>query len=109
SMCHCCVNEISRRIARKLNRSPATVLHTIRKYDQEHPESAVFGQAADPIAEDERTRIVKLFRRGVGMRTLARRTCRPRSAIYRLLVEERIARLNRREGKIFDHPLYHHP
>src|SRR5205814_1111661 len=33
SMCHCCVNEISRRIARKLNRSPATVLHTIRKYD----------------------------------------------------------------------------
>jgi RNA polymerase primary sigma factor len=109
SMCHCCVNEISRRIAKKLNRSPATVLHTIRKYDQEHAESAIFGQAADPISVEDRTRIVKLFRRGVAIRTLAKRTCRPRSAIYRMLVEERIARLNRRKVKFFDDPLYHQP
>jgi RNA polymerase sigma factor (sigma-70 family) len=108
-MCHCCVNEISRRIARKLNRSPATVLHTIRKYDQEHPESAIFGQAAEAVGEEERTRIVKLFRRGVAIRTLAKRSCRPRSAIYRLLLEERIARLNRRKVKFFDDPLYHQP
>ena len=109
AMCHCCVNEISRRIARKLNRSPATVLHTIRKFDQEHPESAIFGQAAEPVGEEERTRVVRLFRRGVPVRTLARRTCRPRSAIYRLLVDERIARLNRRKVKFFDDPLYHQP
>jgi RNA polymerase primary sigma factor len=109
SMCHCCVNEISRRIARKLNRSPATVLHTIRKYDQEHAEAAIFGQAADAISEEDRTRIVKLFRRGIAIRTLAKRTCRPRSAIYRMLVEERIARLNRRKVKFFDDPLYHQP
>jgi RNA polymerase sigma factor (sigma-70 family) len=50
---------------------------------------------------------VKLFRRGVAIRTLAKRTCRPRSAIYRMLVEERIARLNRRKVKFFDDPLYH--
>src|SRR5207247_260218 len=56
TMCHCCVNEISRRIARKLNRSPATVLHTIRKYDQEHAASAIFGQAAEALPEEERGR-----------------------------------------------------
>ena len=75
------MNEISRRIARKLNRSPATILHTIRKHDQEQPGLAIFGDAAEPIAAEEHTRIVRLYRRGVPIKTLAKRTCRPRSAI----------------------------
>src|SRR3954467_10406032 len=40
--CRCCVREITRRIARKLNRSPLTILHVIRKFDQEHPDHAIF-------------------------------------------------------------------
>ncbi|MEO6434266.1 MAG: sigma-70 family RNA polymerase sigma factor [Tepidisphaeraceae bacterium] len=107
TMCHCCVNEISRRIGRRLNRSPATILHTLRKHDQENPAVAIFATAAEPIAEEERVRIVRLHRRGVAIKTLAKRSCRPRSAIYRLLVEERIARLNRRKVKFIDDPLYH--
>src|SRR5438552_3919718 len=78
TMCHCCVNEISRRIARKLNRSPATALHTIRKSHAEHPPAAIFPQAAGDVPDEERVRIVRLFRRGVAIRTLARRSCRPR-------------------------------
>src|SRR5688572_2226735 len=107
-MCHCCVNEISRRIARKLNRSPATILHTIRKHDQERPDGAIFADAPQPIADEERVRLVRLYRRGVKIKTLAKRTCRPRSAIYRLLLEERIAKLNRRKVKFIDDELYHH-
>ena len=49
TQCQCCVNEISRRIARKLNRSPATILHTIRKHDQENPAEAIFTTAPQPI------------------------------------------------------------
>ncbi len=107
TMCHCCVNEISRRIARKLNRSPATILHTIRKYDAENPAAAIFAHAAAPIADEERVRIVRLFRRGVAIKTLAKRSCRPRSAIYRLVVEEKVAKLNKRKVKFIDDPLYH--
>jgi RNA polymerase sigma factor (sigma-70 family) len=107
SMCHCCVNEISRRIGRKLNRSPATVLHTIRKHDLEHPDQAVFPQAAEPVSDADRSRIVRLFRRGLPIRTLAKRTCRPRSAIYRIVLEERVARLSKRKVKFIDDPLYH--
>src|SRR5439155_15002332 len=84
-------------------------LHTIRKHDAEHPHDAIFPQAAAPVAEEERVRIVKLFRRGVPIRTLAKRSCRPRSAIYRVVVEEKIAKLNRRKVKFIDDPLYHQP
>lgn len=108
-MCHCCANEISRRVARKLNRSPATILHTIRKHDQEQPAQAIFPEAPPPISDDERARVARLFRRGLGIKTLAKRTCRPRSMIYRVLVEERIAKLNRRKVKFIDDELYHQP
>jgi RNA polymerase sigma factor (sigma-70 family) len=105
--CQCCTHEIARRIARKMNRSPLTILHTIRKHDQEHPGQAVFPLAASPLSEEDRSRIVKGYRRGVPLVALAKRVCRARSAVYRVVVEERIARLNRRKVKFIDDPLYH--
>src|SRR4051794_3789615 len=57
TMCHCCTNEIARRIARKLGRSHLTVLHTIRKHDAEHADEAIFPHASEPISEDDRGRI----------------------------------------------------
>ena len=105
--CRCCANEIARRIARRINRSPLTVLHTIRKHDLDHPEDAIFPQAADPISDDERTRVLKGYRRGVPLGALARRICHPRAAVYRVVLEERAARLARRKVKFIDDPLYH--
>lgn len=103
----CCAEEIARRIARKMNRSPLTILHTIRKHDQENPRSAVFALAAPPVSEDERLRILKGYRRGAPLMELARRVGRPKSAVYRAVVDERIARLNRRKIKFIDDSLYH--
>lgn len=108
-MCQCCESEIARRIARKLNRSPLTIKYTIRKHDQDHPGDAIFAQAAKPLAEDERGRILKAFRRGLPLDRLARRACRPRSAVYRVIVEERIERINRRKVKFISDELYHRP
>ena len=105
--CQCCAHEIARRLGRKMNRSPLTILHTIRKHDQEHPEQAIFPLAAEPVSEEERTRIVKGHRRGVPLGALARRVCRPRSTVYRVVIEERAARLARRKVKFLDDPLYH--
>lgn len=107
AQCRCCTGEIARRIARKLNRSQLTVLHTIRKHDQEHPDRAVFPSAPQPPGDAERQRILRGHRRGVPLSVLARRACRGRSAVYRVIVDERIDRLTRRKIKFIDDPLYH--
>lgn len=106
-MCHCCVHEICRRIAKKLNRSPLTIQHIIRKFDQEHPDQAVFALAPAPVSDEERTTILRGYRRGLALKSLARRTCRPTAAIYRVILEERIAKLNKRKVKFIDDELYH--
>jgi RNA polymerase sigma factor (sigma-70 family) len=107
TQCGCCVQAISRRIARKLNRSPGAILHTIRKHDQENAERAIFASAAEPLNDDERTRIVRGYRRGLPLSALSRRVCRPRQEVYRALLEERIGKLNKRKVKFIDDPLYH--
>lgn len=107
AMCHCCLHEICRRIAKKLNRSPLTIQHIIRKHDQENPVDAVFPAAAEPVSEDQRLAILRGYRRGLALRSLARRTCRTTAAVYRVILDERIAKLNKRKVKFIDDPLYH--
>ncbi|HET6247016.1 MAG TPA: sigma-70 family RNA polymerase sigma factor [Tepidisphaeraceae bacterium] len=105
--CGCCENEIARRIGKKLQRSPATILHTLRKHDLGNPQAAVFPMAGAAISDDERARIIRLDRRGISLRAIARRLCRRRSAVYRVLMDERLAKLNRRKAKFIDDVLYH--
>ena len=103
----CCPPEIVRRIAGRLNRSPLTILHTIRRHDQENPPHAIFPQAPQPMSQSEGQRVVRSFRRGIGLSLLARKVDRPRSAVYRAIVDERIDQLGRRRVKFIDDPLYH--
>jgi RNA polymerase primary sigma factor len=107
AQCGCCSQEIARRIARKLDRSPLTILHTIRKFDQEHPAEAVFPEAPQPVSDTERQRILRGYRRGLAIAHLAKRAGRPRSAIYRVVLDERIERIGRRKAKFIDDTLYH--
>ena len=105
--CRCCVREITRRIARKLNRSPLTILHIIRKFDQEHPEQAIFPKAPPPISDQQKTLILRKHEKGVDVRHLAKRLCRPSSEVYRVLLEDRIERVKRRKIRFIDDALYH--
>lgn len=107
TQCRCCVNEISRRIARKLNRSPLTIQATIRKHDAEHPQQAIFAHAAAPMDDAERVRIVRIVRNGGSLKQAARRTHKPKTAVYRVIVDDRLARLTQRKVKFIDDPLYH--
>ena len=109
AQCRCCTSEITRRVARKLNRSPLTILHIVRKHDQEHPGTAIFASAPQAIGDDERQRILRRYRHGLSIAHLARRARRPRSTIYRVILDERIERLGRRKTKFIDDPLYHQP
>lgn len=107
--CHCCVGEITRRIGRRVNRSPLTIAHIIRDHDQANPDSAIFKQATAEISADERAQLVRAWRAGKPITEIAQATCRGKSAVARAIVEERLAQLLRRKIRFIDDTLYHQP
>ena len=88
-----CPTEISRRLARKLNRSAETIRYTLKHFDEDNPEQAIFTDAVDPADAEQRRDIFDRHHRGVGVEKLARDFCKSVSSIRRILTEERARRL----------------
>ncbi|TWU13820.1 RNA polymerase sigma factor SigA [Symmachiella macrocystis] len=88
-----CPAEISRRIAKRLGRSPETIRYTLKHYDAEHPESAVFPHASGPLTDEGKKQIYRNFRRGIPVERLAKQFCRTKASIYRIVSEMRAQRL----------------
>ncbi len=88
-----CPAEISRRIARKLGRATETIRLTLKTYDAEHPQTAVFPNAMQPLTEEMKTEIFRSFRRGASAERLSKRHCRTKASIYRIVSEMRARRL----------------
>jgi len=89
TFCHCCLFEVSKRIAHKLNRAVETVRQTIKEYDRRHPDQKLFPGVGEPLQNRDRQLIYHAHLRGVGIHALAGRFCRTRSSIYRIITEER--------------------
>lgn len=109
SQCRCGTAEISRRIARRFNRSTLTVDYILRSHDESVPQAAILAQAALPISQDDREQVLRQWRRHSALKELASHFDRSRSFIYRVVIEERLERLNRRKVRFIDDPLYHQP
>jgi RNA polymerase sigma factor (sigma-70 family) len=88
-----CPSEVSRRIARKLNRSPETIRYTVRNYDRHNPGTAVFPNVTEPLTEAKKLNMYKQFRRGMSVDDLARRHCRTRASVYRIVSDVRAVQL----------------
>jgi len=86
------LTEISKRIARRLGRSPETVRYTIKNFDREHPEQALFPSLSGTFDPATKLMIYNSFRRGIPVDTLAKRFSRTRSSMYRVLNEIRAQR-----------------
>lgn len=107
--CHCCLKQISERIAAKMKRSPETIRYTIRKHDREHPEQAIFPEAAggvEGIRAVDRKTIVGYFDRGIPVKTIARRYCRTRSSIVRVVSQERAQKVKSLEIEFVPNALF---
>jgi len=87
------MTEISKRIARRLGRSPETIRYTIKNFDREHPEQALFPSLTGTFDPATKQVIFNSFRRGIPVDTLAKRFSRTRSSMYRVLNEIRAQRL----------------
>ncbi|MBI3865859.1 MAG: sigma-70 family RNA polymerase sigma factor [Planctomycetia bacterium] len=84
-----CPAEISRRIARRTGRAIETIRYTLKNYDQHHPEASIFPNAPQPLTDDVKKEIHRGFRRGMSVDRLARRYCRTKASIYRIVGEMR--------------------
>ncbi|MBE3135243.1 MAG: RNA polymerase subunit sigma-70, partial [Acidobacteria bacterium] len=107
--CHCCLFEVSKRIARKLGRAVETVRLTIKEYDREHPDAKLFPDAGEPLQERDRRLIYQAHQRGVSAHALAKRFCRTRSSIYRIITEERARELLREPIEFMPSPEFEKP
>ncbi len=88
-----CPSEISRRLAKKMDRSPETIRYTLKNFDREHPEQAVFPNASEVLGEQQKKEIYAAYRRGEAAEQLARRFCRTKTSVYRIVAEVRAKRL----------------
>jgi len=100
------LTEVSRRIARKLGRSAEAVRYTIKNFDRQHPEQAMFPEAGGPLDTDAKQLIFNSFRRGIAVDTLARRFQRTRTSIYRVVNEMRAQRLLGLPSDCIYHPSF---
>ena len=108
------VDEMTCRVGRRLNCSPLTVLHLLRKHDAQlplqnssNPTIPILSNASPELSAKDRLRIVKYYRRGVALLRLARKFGQPRSSIYRVILNERIRKFGSKKIKFIDDPLYH--
>jgi len=88
-----CPAEISRRLARRLGRAVETIRYTLKNHDQQHPEASVFPNAPQPLTDDVKKEIYRGFRRGIAAERLAKRHCRTKASVYRIIGEMRAKRL----------------
>jgi len=88
-----CPAEITRRIAHHMRRSVETIRYTLKQFDQEHPNLAVFPSHHGPLTEETKQKIYRQYREGTSASVLAKQYCRTRTSIYRVVNEMRAKRV----------------
>jgi len=88
-----CPSEVARGVAESTGRSVETIRYTLRAFDQEHPDLALFPEQTGPLAESAKKKIYQQYRRGVSVDVLAKRHCRNKTSIYRVINEMRAERI----------------
>jgi RNA polymerase primary sigma factor len=105
----CSEAELTARVARRLRRSPAAILHILRQHDQEHPARAILPQAAAPLTPAQVQRILEGLEQRLPLGELARQVGCTRGAVHHVLLRERARRLLKLRVQFIDDPLYHGP
>jgi len=109
------LTEVSRRIARRLGRSPETVRYTIKNYDREHAAEPLFPDVTGPLSDEMKESIYNTYRRLKGedgaqvVSLLAKRFHRTRTSVYRVINEMRARHLLRQPLEYIAHPSFDDP
>jgi RNA polymerase primary sigma factor len=101
--------EIARRIARKMSRSTETIRLTLKAYDRDHPDRAIFPKTMPPLDDEAKAQVYRRFRMGVSAEVLARQFGRTRSSVYRIINEMRARRILGTKLEFIDHSSFSMP
>lgn len=104
-----CPTDIAHRLARRFDRSPETVRYTLKNFDKDHPENAVFPEAASPLNNEQKREIYRRLSRGVSVETLVNDFHRTRQSIYRIASEVRAELMLTEPIDFMDAPEFHEP
>ena len=88
-----CPADVTKRLARKTGRSAETIRYTLKQFDQENPGVAIFPDARGPLRLEAKRKVYQQFRRGESAEKLAKRYCRTKTSIYRIVSEMRARRI----------------
>jgi len=102
-----CPSEVARRLAEYTGRSVETIRYTIKQFDTDHPDVAIFPDATSHLTDDAKRKIYQSFRRGVSVDALARRFGRTRTSVYRIVNEMRARRILDLPLDFMDNPMFH--
>jgi len=86
-----CPAEVTRRIAKTMSRSIETIRYTIKQFDGDNPEIAVFPDQTGPLNLEMKERMYADFVAGKSAESIASRYCRTKTTVYRVVNEVRAA------------------
>jgi len=81
--------DVIRNLAQETGRSTETIRYTLKRFDREHPEEAVFPDYGEPPREETKREIMARFRRGESTEQLAQRFRRTKASVRRIVREMR--------------------
>jgi RNA polymerase primary sigma factor/RNA polymerase sigma factor len=88
-----CPSDITRRIAERMNRSIETVRYTLKEFDRKHKDIAIFPNRTGPLADQAKEDIFRDYRMAKSVEMIAKRYCRTKASIYRIISEMRAKRI----------------
>ncbi|MBI3837288.1 MAG: sigma-70 family RNA polymerase sigma factor [Planctomycetia bacterium] len=88
-----CLADVTKRVAKRMGRSVETVRYTLKQFDQEHPDLAIFPNNTGPLTEEDKKKIYQQYRRGAPVETLTQRYNRTKTSMYRVINEMRAQRI----------------
>ena len=88
-----CPADVTKRLSRKTGRSVETIRYTLKQFDQENPKLAIFPDNTGPLRLETKRKIYQQYRRGESVEALAKRFCRTKTSVYRIIAEMRALRI----------------
>ncbi|HUT91764.1 MAG TPA: sigma-70 family RNA polymerase sigma factor [Thermoguttaceae bacterium] len=88
-----CPADVTKRLAHMTGRSVETIRYTLKQFDRDHPDVAIFPDNNGPLREETKRKIYQQIRRGESAEALAKKFCRTKTSIYRIVAEMRARRI----------------
>lgn len=103
------LSEVSRQVAAAMKRSTETIRYTLKNHDRANPEQAVFPDAREPLTDNDKSAIYGQYQRGIGIGQLSRQYSRSRSAVVRIVNEQRAQLIMQLPLEYVDNPSFKRP